>query len=245
MLSFLACSVSCRPRGSTNSSEPTSNYAKGQRYDSHHHHSSHRLSPGSNLNSHHHHHYTNNNNNHPHHHSKHVHFHHDKQQQRSSHHQGDEVVPEIDESNKISPLHDAPEKRTYPSSSSIALPLVATSSSKSARATTISRNNYPSGSRRLREEDYDEDYEDDDEEEATGGRHAYLMTTDKKKSSKERLTEDEALSQAFEKHMRPSSSIKETPTEEVHDVYAYQLPSDLWFVVRYNRNADGQVEKYM
>ncbi|ODN01850.1 hypothetical protein Ocin01_04849 [Orchesella cincta] len=44
--------------------------------------------------------------------------------------------------------------------------------------------------------------------------------------------------------MRPSSSTK-LSAKEVHDVYAYQLPSDLWFVVRYSKNADGQVEKYM
>lgn len=159
--------------------------------------------------------------------------------------------PEVeDQSNKISLLHTTnKQQRQYQQQSAgIALPLVDTSSVKSGRATTINNGRSTnSQSRRLREEDY-EDYEDEDEEEedeSSSGRHAYLMTTDKKKSSKEKMTEDEALSQAFEKHMRPSSTVKQNPKEEVHDVYAYQLPSDLWFVVRYNKNADGQVEKYM
>jgi len=80
----------------------------------------------------------------------------------------------------------------------------------------------------------DEDYEDEED----GGRHSYLMTKDTKKTSSEKVTEDQTLTQAFEKHMQPGAA-------NIHDVYAYQLPSDLWFVVRYSKNTDGQVEKYM
>ncbi|XP_035701971.1 probable serine/threonine-protein kinase fhkB isoform X2 [Folsomia candida] len=80
----------------------------------------------------------------------------------------------------------------------------------------------------------DDDYEDEDD----GGRHAYLMLPSSKKSSSERITEDQTLTQAFEKHMKPG-------TPNIHDVYAYQLPSDLWFIVRYSKNEDGQVEKYI
>jgi len=83
-----------------------------------------------------------------------------------------------------------------------------------------------------------DDYEDDDGDD---GRHAYLMTKDtknkKSSSSSEGVSEDQTLTSAFEKHMKGSIN--------VHDVYAYQLPSDLWFIVRYSKNEDGQVEKYM
>jgi hypothetical protein len=81
----------------------------------------------------------------------------------------------------------------------------------------------------------DEDYEYEDED---SGRHAYLMTKDSKKASGEKFTEDQTLTQAFEKHMNPEAA-------NIHDVYAYQLPSDLWFMVRYSKKPDGQVEKYM
>jgi len=82
---------------------------------------------------------------------------------------------------------------------------------------------------RLSEEDYE--YEDGE------GRHAYLMTKDEKNSG-EKVTEDQTLTQAFEKHMTSEAA-------NVHDVYAYQLPSDLWFMVRYARKPDGRVDKYM
>jgi hypothetical protein len=64
------------------------------------------------------------------------------------------------------------------------------------------------------------------------------MTSDKKPAVEE---EDQTLTQAFEKHMKPSNSNFKNP----HDVYAYKLPSDLWFIVRYTKNSEGQVEKYM
>jgi hypothetical protein len=80
----------------------------------------------------------------------------------------------------------------------------------------------------------DEDYEYEED----AGRHVYLMAKDNKKSLGERVTEDQTLTQAFEKHMKPGAA-------NLHDCYAYQLPSDLWFVVRYSKNDDGQVEKYM
>ena len=80
----------------------------------------------------------------------------------------------------------------------------------------------------------EEDYEDE------GGRHAYVMTTDHLK--KPAPEEDQTLTQAFEKHMKPSSN---SNLKNPHDVYAYKLPSDLWFIVRYTKNSEGQVEKYM
>lgn len=265
LLTFLASTVTCRPRGNSNSNSSSTssrsgsnnNYLKGQQYQHqaqrYDHHYAHRLSSNSNAYNHHNNHHSSDNYQ-PHYHSKRGYYHHEYQQHHRQ--QQDEKLErdaEVDESNQISLLHNAnthSQQRPHPASSSLAGQPLSSGKTKSARATKTSTSAIKISSRRrpVEEdyEDYDDDEDDDDDTSSGGGgRHAYLMTTDKKKTSKEKITEDEALSQAFEKHMRPSSSVKINPKEEVHDVYAYQLPSDLWFVVRYNKNADGQVEKYM
>ncbi|CAG7717843.1 unnamed protein product [Allacma fusca] len=100
----------------------------------------------------------------------------------------------------------------------------------------------------------DDDYDDDE-----GGRHAYLMTTNNKET--ETRDEDSAINSAFEKHMRPhhhhqsshshpevtNNNDNSKPLEQLpeHDVYAYQLPSNLWFIVRYAKDSEGHIEKYM
>jgi len=84
--------------------------------------------------------------------------------------------------------------------------------------------------------DRDQALNDDDD----NGRHAYLMTADAKPAVTE-LDDDHTLAQAFAKHMRPSNK----HIKNLHDVYAYKLPSDLWFIIRYSKNTDGQFEKYM
>jgi len=61
-------------------------------------------------------------------------------------------------------------------------------------------------------------------------------------SEEEPLSEEETLTNAFQKHM--DSNKDDGKLKPHHDVYAYKLPSDLWFIVKYVRR-DGQVEKYM
>lgn len=82
-----------------------------------------------------------------------------------------------------------------------------------------------------------DDYEDDDDD-GDDGRHAYLMTKNKGNKKSSASSEDQTLTSVFEKHIQGATNIH-------HDVYAYQLPSDLWFIVRYSKNEDGQMEKYM
>jgi len=74
------------------------------------------------------------------------------------------------------------------------------------------------------------------------GRHAYLMDDERvEKSTHEKLDDDQTLSVAFEKHFGPPGKA----FNNLHDVYAYKLPSDLWFIVRYTKNNNGEFEKYM
>jgi len=87
--------------------------------------------------------------------------------------------------------------------------------------------------------DQNQSVNDDDD----NGRHAYLMTADAKPGVTE-LDDDHTLALAFAKHMRPRPTNKHF--KNIHDVYAYKLPSDLWFIIRYSKNTtDGQFEKYM
>jgi hypothetical protein len=83
---------------------------------------------------------------------------------------------------------------------------------------------------KLNAEHEENDYDD--------GRHAYVMTGGSSSKSDEKKDEDQTLTLAFEKHMHQDSN-------NAHDVYAYKLPSDLWFIVRYAKNAEGKMDKYM
>jgi len=80
-----------------------------------------------------------------------------------------------------------------------------------------------------------------DSDEGDHGRHAYVMSTDHLTPSPPPEDEDKTLQEAFQKHM----NLKNQPMKNPHDIYAYKLPSELWFIVRYKKNAEGKTDKYM